>query len=72
MEVTFKPKMGRPKCTEPLDKIESTPVTDEMKKKISALKYQGLMLNDMTREFWAEIIKRAESGQIEGIKKSAS
>lgn len=68
MEVFLKPRMGRPKSSDPLSEIESIPVTPSMKVKIRSLKDQGLLVNDMTRDFLLEIIRKAERGEIEGIK----
>lgn len=72
MEVSFKPRMGRPKAAEPLNEIESIPVSKPMKEKLRSLKNQGLLTNEMARDFLNEIIRQAEAGKIEGISKPKS
>lgn len=67
MEIRLKPKIGRPKSDDPLNEIESIPITSAMKAKIRQLKNRGLGINDMTRDFLCEVIRQAEQGKIEGF-----
>lgn len=67
MNQIFTPKIGRPKTTEATGSPESVAVTPSMREELRILKNRGLLLGDMTREFWAEIIRQARSGGIGGI-----
>lgn len=68
MDFTLKIRMGRPRSADPLNEIESIAVSASMKKKLAMLKNQGLPVPELARDFLAEIIRRAESGEIDGIK----